>query len=537
MYTNGNKDDSDYKEKWQTYDGLLDIKGLSQYMTVSNCKFKNHDKASLIGNDDSEGNDADKRLITYHHNYFYNCGQRLPMMRNGTFHLYNNYYAYSNGSYEQGYAMGVRAGSTVYAENNYFAKGIYAAFSADTDSVGTLYSKDNAIEAGVNEFNKGASSSGETKFSELTNPAYEYDITTIPVANVPTNAGTATATIKDKSETIIVDGGGTTGEGITAIAFSATGKTIVAGDTLDLTKLVTLTPSTADVSGLTWTVESGTSATVTDGVVTASSMAGDTVVKVASTADATVSATFTVTVVEASAQVYNFLALTDADYDSSTSAVTSVASTDSTKTLTCTNVVFQNSSYGIKYNSGSIVIPVTGADTTIIAYVTYESGTNVTLSDGADYSVTRTIQNRGTRVDNGVDFKDNAGPQAYVWRYTGGASSVTLTAVGQVYVGKLFVDNDAVSDTQTTSKFDFTVANSDGMNDIPTVSTGSSRKIYFFSSGTETDYQHATASPYAPRRKTPRSQAREVPLRFILLQIQEHIICLRWTERNWQRER
>ena len=463
VYTNGNKTDSDYKEKWQTYDGLLDIKGLSQYITVSNCKFKNHDKTSLIGNEDTEGNDAEKRLITYHHNYFYNCGQRLPMMRNGTFHLYNNYYAYSDGYYEQGYAMGIRAGSTVYAENNCFGAGIYAAFSADSDSVGTLYASGNSVAAGVNEFNKGAAKTGETKFSELTSPAYTYDTTTVAVADVPTNAGTASATIKDKSETVIVDGGGTSGEGITAIAFSAAGKTIVVGDTFDLTKLVTLTPSTADVSDLTWTVESGTSATVSDGVVTASSTAGDTVVKAASTADATVSATFTVTVVENTVQLYDFAVATyNADNNNAVASVISSSGSDATSEMALTNFKWQNANYGVTNTATSgnsyMTIPTSGADSTVIVYITNSAATNeLTLSDVSGYSKTRVLSGLGST--KGTDVNAGArGAQAYAWRYTGGETSVKLavTIGGSVYIGRIVVTNDFIPATASTMTFDFT---------------------------------------------------------------------------------
>lgn len=280
---------------------------------------------------------------------------------------------------------------------------------------------------------------------------------------------------------------GTDDVSVTSIEFSSASKTLVVGDSIDLTDLITISPKDATDMSITWTV-SGDGATVDDGIVTVSEL-GDYVVTATANGGENVAATFTVTGVAASAQEYNFIALNSTAGDS----VSSVASTDSNASLTCTNVIFQNSNYGIKYNSGSIVIPTTGADTTIIAYVTYTSGTSLILSDGDSYSVTRTIANRGTRASSeNIDFKENAGPQAYVWRYTGGKTSVTLSASGQVYVGKLFVDNDFISDTQTTSKFDFTSANDSGLNEIPTNSSGSSQKIYFFSSGTQSDTNHAT---------------------------------------------
>ena len=186
-------------EKWQTYDGLLDIKGTGANITVSYCKFKNHDKTSLIGSSDSEGS-ASTRLVTYHHNYFYNCGQRLPMVRNTTMHLYNNYYDASSPAYSQQYAVGVRNGSIIYAENNYFGSGIYYSFkdSGSSSSSGTLYSSGNEDNA-----SKGTSlknTVGSTLFSAGP-AAYTYSADTISAitdgtSGVPQMAGTGAVTIE-----------------------------------------------------------------------------------------------------------------------------------------------------------------------------------------------------------------------------------------------------------------------------------------------------------------------------------------------------
>lgn len=183
------------KEKWQTYDGLLDIKGDGKYITVSYCKFKNHDKTSLIGSSDGEGASS-TRMVTYHHNYFYNCGQRLPMVRNTTMHLYNNYYDYSSGNYTQQYAVGVRNGSIIYSENNYFGSSIKYAFKADSKSKGTLYSSG---DDGTVNYDEVITSSGTTLFSSAVN-AYTYtadSISTITDSSngVPYLAGTGTVTI------------------------------------------------------------------------------------------------------------------------------------------------------------------------------------------------------------------------------------------------------------------------------------------------------------------------------------------------------
>ncbi len=177
-------------EKWQTYDGLLDIKGLGKYITVSYCKFMDHDKTSLIGSSDSEG-DSSTRLITYHHNYFYNCGQRLPMVRNTTLHLYNNFYSASSPHYPQQYAVGVRKGCIIYAENNYFDSGIKYSFK---NSDGSLYSSGNkdSSSSGCN-----STVTGSTLFSSAVN-AYSY--TADSASDVPTlakaNAGAGVWSVK-----------------------------------------------------------------------------------------------------------------------------------------------------------------------------------------------------------------------------------------------------------------------------------------------------------------------------------------------------
>lgn len=94
----------------------------------------------LVGSSDTDGSN-ETRTLTLSGNFFYNCGQCLPMVRNVKAHIYNNYYdAESFPHYKQQYAVGCRAGSMIVAENNYFGSGIYYSFK---DSYGTLYSSGN----------------------------------------------------------------------------------------------------------------------------------------------------------------------------------------------------------------------------------------------------------------------------------------------------------------------------------------------------------------------------------------------------------
>ncbi|KAF7548897.1 hypothetical protein G7Z17_g6768 [Cylindrodendrum hubeiense] len=75
------------------YDGLLDIKRASDFVTISWVKFSDHWKASLIGHSDSNGDqDTGTLHVTYHHNYWTNINSRCPSVRFGTAHIYSSCY-------------------------------------------------------------------------------------------------------------------------------------------------------------------------------------------------------------------------------------------------------------------------------------------------------------------------------------------------------------------------------------------------------------------------------------------------------------
>lgn len=106
---------------YQQHDGLLDVTNGSDYVTISYNILKDHDKVSLIGSSDSRTSDRGHLKVTLHHNYYQNLTQRLPRVRYGQVHVYNNYYEFSeDSSYEFDYALGVGIESKIYAENNYF---------------------------------------------------------------------------------------------------------------------------------------------------------------------------------------------------------------------------------------------------------------------------------------------------------------------------------------------------------------------------------------------------------------------------------
>jgi pectate lyase len=97
------------------YDGLLDIKNASTFITISWTAIHHHWKASLISSGDEQVGDAAIR-ITYHHNYFHDCGSRLPSIRFGKAHIFGNYYKNNT----SGSCVNSRMGAVVRVENNYF---------------------------------------------------------------------------------------------------------------------------------------------------------------------------------------------------------------------------------------------------------------------------------------------------------------------------------------------------------------------------------------------------------------------------------
>jgi pectate lyase len=94
------------------YDGLLDAKSTSEYITVSWNYFHDAFKTSLVGSSDSDDYD---RKITFHHNFYENCKSRLPSYRGGTGHIFNNYYLNISGS-----AVNSRVGAKLRVEGNVF---------------------------------------------------------------------------------------------------------------------------------------------------------------------------------------------------------------------------------------------------------------------------------------------------------------------------------------------------------------------------------------------------------------------------------
>lgn len=160
------------------YDGLVDAKGDSQFITISFNKFHNSWKTSLMGSSDSDNYD---RTITYHHNHWYNVNSRLPLFRFGKGHIYNNLY---DGAVESG--INSRMGAVIRIEQNHFANMKNPVMSMYSQEVGYWELIDNIFENITwQESPADGIIAGENPVStgSLT-PPYNYQPSLIPVHNV-----------------------------------------------------------------------------------------------------------------------------------------------------------------------------------------------------------------------------------------------------------------------------------------------------------------------------------------------------------------
>ncbi len=114
-------------QKLQHHDGLVDVTLASTEVTLSRNVFKKHDKSNLLGGTDmatQHGDSPGKMDVTLHHNYWLDAGQRMPRVRFGRVHVYNNVYDLdfrSTADYRLGDTWIVGVAAKLVTENNLLA--------------------------------------------------------------------------------------------------------------------------------------------------------------------------------------------------------------------------------------------------------------------------------------------------------------------------------------------------------------------------------------------------------------------------------
>jgi pectate lyase len=164
----------DHNEFLPGYDGSLDIKRKSTFVTVSWNRFRGTDKSMLLGHSDNYPADVGYLKVSYHHNFFEGSNQRHPRVRFGEpVHIYNNYYK-NIGLY--GIASTENAG--VVAEGNYFENVPYPCHSVGgyaESNPGRLVQRANAFA------NSGTCEAGGTVAEPSSYYSYQLD----PASSVP----------------------------------------------------------------------------------------------------------------------------------------------------------------------------------------------------------------------------------------------------------------------------------------------------------------------------------------------------------------
>jgi pectate lyase len=129
-------------------DGSIDIVQQADSITVSWCRFHyiqqtSHCYVNLIGNSDSQINDLGYLHVTIHHCWYdINCVERMPSVRFGRVHVYNNYYNADSIKY----GVRTRLYAECLVEGNYFENMTNPwELLTTTGTTGKLYASNNNV--------------------------------------------------------------------------------------------------------------------------------------------------------------------------------------------------------------------------------------------------------------------------------------------------------------------------------------------------------------------------------------------------------
>ncbi|MFJ9555902.1 polysaccharide lyase family 1 protein [Nocardiopsis sp. NPDC101807] len=153
------------------YDGAVDTKRESDFVTVSWNHFFDHEKTSLVGHSDGHTEDEGHLRVTFHHNFYDGTGSRHPRVRFGNpVHVFNNYYL-DNAEYGVASTMG----GGVLVEGNYFEGVDNPTHTGYADSdIGAVEERDNVYDG---------SGEPETGGGDVAAIPYAYDLD--PAEDVP----------------------------------------------------------------------------------------------------------------------------------------------------------------------------------------------------------------------------------------------------------------------------------------------------------------------------------------------------------------
>jgi pectate lyase len=165
-----------------TYDGLLDIKNGSRFITVSWCYLHHHMKCMLYGHTDNTSQQAlDSQMrITFHHNWISYTDGRNPSLRFGALHMFNCYFEEVSD-----YGLAARDGAHAKVENCHYHN---VKLSMSTDKFPVSGLPNGYICQSGNSFTgtTGAAVISQTGCDFWNSSTLPYSYTLDPVGNVAT---------------------------------------------------------------------------------------------------------------------------------------------------------------------------------------------------------------------------------------------------------------------------------------------------------------------------------------------------------------
>lgn len=154
-------------------DGNLDVNDGADYVTISHTKFSyssrrpgSHQFSNLVGSGDDVPTDAGHLRVTYHHNWWAdNVQERMPRVRYGAVHVFNNLYTATGNNY----CIGLGYYANILSENNTFV-GV-------TDPIQSIkYSNAESVLVSRGDLFLGTNGAREGKAGAGFEPPYAYTL-------------------------------------------------------------------------------------------------------------------------------------------------------------------------------------------------------------------------------------------------------------------------------------------------------------------------------------------------------------------------
>jgi pectate lyase len=154
-------------------DGNLDVNEGADYVTISYTKFSysgqrpgSHQFSNLVGSGDDVPSDAGHLRVTYHHNWWAdNVQERMPRVRYGAVHIFNNLYTATGNNY----CIGLGYYANILSENNTFV-------GVEDPIQSAKYSNDQSVLVSRGDLFLGTSGAREGKAGTGFEPPYVYQL-------------------------------------------------------------------------------------------------------------------------------------------------------------------------------------------------------------------------------------------------------------------------------------------------------------------------------------------------------------------------